>query len=239
MLQYLRFQSSLYLLFQMVERFIRHIYHAQNSFQQHSASDNAEVDFARIIDDYKTLLYNLLEISHAMFAEVAIFQRHVTRVDASEADKAALADKILSVCECLKISSDIIQERIRFLLQNRESMLIERRARLQVEDTQTLHDECRVACTCAEIVDAEEADRIADCGICYEQNVLGIRPECCERKQSICIPCVRTLISEQHNARRSGSETGYSRMMLGDHYTCSFCRASCCFKMYEKILETQ
>lgn len=76
-----------------------------------------------------------------------------------------------------------------------------------------------------------------ECGICFEEMVDGIRPECCDCKQSICLSCLFITICEQYKTiTKKNAEDVCLSELLTLHYSCNFCRKISCYKKYEFLL---
>lgn len=78
---------------------------------------------------------------------------------------------------------------------------------------------------------------INECGICMEEKLEGISPECCNYKQEICLKCLANDIKVQSETKNifeeSIDETENCQIKLAQHYRCPFCRN---YNLYYKYL---
>lgn len=88
-------------------------------------------------------------------------------------------------------------------------------------------------CNCANTNFLLDADRIDECPICYNTHVSGIKPDCCNGHQTICLSCLRIYISNQYKKiTYTSSDCDELDKILEFHYVCPFCRTKTCFKNY-------
>jgi hypothetical protein len=83
----------------------------------------------------------------------------------------------------------------------------------------------------------EDGVDIEKCGICYLENVVGIRPECCKENQEICLSCLKTqLVFSYKSCNMTGILPLQNDRILSIHHQCAFCRSISCFYKYKYIL---
>lgn len=78
---------------------------------------------------------------------------------------------------------------------------------------------------------------ISSCYICYDENVIGISPECCSCKQKICIKCLFLNLKNKYNEKYiyviDFRVLNNLKILLLNDYPCPFCRVH---KNYYKYL---
>lgn len=95
-----------------------------------------------------------------------------------------------------------------------------------------LEKEVNNDCFCQQFL-CESNTQTVDCPICCCEKVDGIRPECCESKQNICLSCLYTVLFEQYKKYKNSEPENISiDELLTLHYTCCFCRKTSCYKKY-------
>jgi hypothetical protein len=82
------------------------------------------------------------------------------------------------------------------------------------------------------------APQTVDCPICFREKVNGIKPECCDSKQSICLSCLYTTMFEQYKKIKNIELQNVTiDELLCKRYSCCFCRTVSSYKKYSVLLK--
>jgi uncharacterized protein YlaN (UPF0358 family) len=96
----------------------------------------------------------------------------------------------------------------------------------------------RHLCNCNQTNYEIEPTRLDTCSICYEDNVLGIMPECCRKCQKICLQCLHLSMSKQYKSIFNQEiEVQDYDTLFKIHYQCDFCRQTFCYKKYRFLFQ--
>lgn len=89
-------------------------------------------------------------------------------------------------------------------------------------------------CKCPSTNFVLDGETLDECPICNQSNTIGIKPDCCNKKQMICLNCIhKTFLQEYQKITRQDPTQEANKDKLFDyHYTCSFCREVSCYKKY-------
>lgn len=131
--------------------------------------------------------------------------------------------------EHLSHPKNLVQSFHQELLSRLQNLLRERNTRTQ-QNTQ----KCQCHITSFEL----ESENIEICGICMQENCVGIRPECCNKKQMICLICLKESCKQQFKQKfKSELQTPINEQLFNVHYNCSFCRQEYCGQKYKYIFD--
>lgn len=109
-----------------------------------------------------------------------------------------------------------------------------RRIIFEENPERTSRTQSQLKCKCHSTNFVLDGEPLDECPICNQSNTIGIKPDCCNKKQMICLTCIhQTFLQEYQKITRQDATQEENKDKLFDyHYTCSFCREVSCYKKY-------
>lgn len=192
----------------------------KNKFDSDLQKPFLELDFKQICDKHQNSLY--------------IFYFELSQIRKSLSEE----HQIQEMNQELSILLDEIGK-IHMMLKDHRQLFYDQRNSFLVDQGFYLEKEKKY-CHCHRFFQPsflKDGVEIQKCGICYSENVFGIRPECCNENQEICLYCLKTqLVFSYKSCNMTGNLSLQNERILSIHHQCAFCRSISCFNKYKYIL---
>jgi hypothetical protein len=209
-------------------------------------SSDPNIDFDLIIANYKKVLQGYISRCSVMLLNTTKYMKIVELSNSHSAlDENRFVPGLLCNAEALQESrpQSFYTEKVRY--QDLLNRYKERLDRIYYELIQKIRFLSLLNFT--ELIqnapkqkhDYSEKETV-DCPICFSEKVDGIKPECCGSKQSICLSCLYTTLSEQYKKIKNIEPKNITiDELLGVRYSCCFCRKVSCYKKFSRLFETK
>lgn len=197
--------------------------------------DNTDEDIEDLIAEH---LENLSHIQTDLSKKKEIAENLIwDMVSGREINTARQKIELAELMILIKKSLDHLKN-----LEDELSRVLEKKTEIFTEIkrfVQTLpRPKIRELCKCRHYTRCEMIPvKITACGICYVENTTGIQPVCCQKKQEICLECMKEYFQSEYKSGLERKKSGpvANRKIFSIHYHCPFCRTLGCFKNYKKI----